>query len=197
MLARFRQESAAIGAPYAFDEWGWLAYAQHHRVPTRLLDWSQSPLVALYFASEEPAGRPALEPDGELFLLHPSALNTAAGDNNGGHPRLLAESEQKLHDYLPSRNNEPSMPRAVIAPLSFDRIRFQTGTFTLEQRPSGRDGDEPLRDSNAIQRILIPGPSKAGIREELEILGFNEVSIYRDLDRIGKRIADTGARRTL
>lgn len=191
MLARFRQEAAAAGLPYAFDEWGWITFAQHHALPTRLLDWSQSPLVALFFASEATADleQSGVEPDGEFFILDPNDLNVEAGDNDGGHPRLLSDKDRKLQDYLPGKDAEnPSKPRAVIAPLLFDRIRFQTGTFTVEQLPTATSDPEPLRKARALGSHVVPGNAKRPLRDQLDALGFNEVSIYRDLDRIAKRI---------
>lgn len=193
MLARFRQEAASAGLQYAFDNWGWMTFAQHHALPTRLLDWSQSPLVAMFFGCEPgpevTANRP--EKDGEFFILHPNELNAEAGDNDGGHPRLLSDNDPRLQDYLPARDAEnPSKPRAVVAPLLFDRIRFQTGTFTVAQISGATSDPEPLRKAKAIQAFKIPGDKKSDLRSELEALGFNQVSIYRDLDRIAKRIRD-------
>lgn len=52
----------------------WLAKAQHYGIPTRLLDWSASPLVAAFFSVEED-----LEADACVWVLRPGALN---GRNN-------------------------------------------------------------------------------------------------------------------
>src|SRR5258705_5140822 len=56
--------------PRPDDYAGWLSLMQHYRLPTRLLDWTESPLFALWFAVWSDAGK-----DGALWALHPYRLN--------------------------------------------------------------------------------------------------------------------------
>ena len=117
-------------------------------------------------------------------------------DDDGGHPHLLSNTDSTLKDYLPGRDGENKRkPRAVVAPLIFDRIRFQTGTFTVTQLPPPTAAQEPLRKARSLQSFTVPGACKTTLREQLGVLGFNDVSIYRDLDRIAKRIKTVYGRR--
>ncbi len=70
--ARFRltAKTRRGEVPSNSDPLGWLFLMQHYRLPTRLLDWSQSPLVALYFALGKPDDRDAV-----LWALSPTQLN--------------------------------------------------------------------------------------------------------------------------
>src|SRR5437764_765572 len=50
MLKRFRQDAGPRLRDRPSDDWEWLFLAQHFGVPTRLLDWTENPLVGLWFA---------------------------------------------------------------------------------------------------------------------------------------------------
>ena len=184
LLARFRQQAAVEGARHYLDNWGWLTFAQHHGVPTRLLDWSENPLVGMFFAvAQSDSGASS---DGALLILDPALLNEGDQKTSDRIP-LLIDSDSEMKPYYPGVTPDGLQTRAVLAPMSFDRIRYQTGMFTISTfKPEGVS----LDSSAALQRYCIPFEAKNEIRNELDCLGINEASVYRDLDRIARRIKE-------
>src|SRR3546814_4279407 len=62
-LNKFKQDASIILNRYPKNEFEWLFLMQHYGVPTRLLDWTESPLTGLYFALERD-----IDKDGALWV---------------------------------------------------------------------------------------------------------------------------------
>lgn len=202
LLIQFQQHAAGKVTQILLDKWGWLTLAQHHTLPTRLLDWSTQPLIPLYFACQDALYRNKNEqdnvPDGSLFIIDPTKLNEIANDELPPHeqrsevyPRLLLASDKTLDPYYPHQDTEQTyrqIPIAVRAPMLFERIVFQSGTFTVHPSPAAAGGNDLNLDTIA-DKLIIPRNNKQDILDELKLLGISEFAIYRDLDRAAKHIS--------
>lgn len=189
-----RRAPAFVSNPPPFDDLRlWLFLMQHHGMPTRLLDWTKSVLVALYFAV-----RDADDKDAELWAMYPDHLNRVSGAHGIPLPRhpalrfLVAEPSHSAPDQL-ARTLElpspPDTPLAVEPPLSFPRVIAQLSTFTIHPPPPrGRAIPDVLADEKHLVRYLIPAACKKELLSGLAAVGINEATLFQDADALAKTI---------
>lgn len=191
LIKRFKQSAAMLidGSPKtSFD---WLFLMQHYGVPTRLLDWSESPLIALYFAVSE---KQHIEKDGALWSLRPSELNKNAGINDSDEVFFIPSFEDdELENYsveILSQNARNKLkPLATIATRNNPRIQAQLGVFTIHHHD--QSPIETIGDSSHTTKYRIPHESKAAIAAQLSLLGFTKFQLFPELASIGELIKDS------
>ena len=181
--------------PDEHDLCRWLSLAQHYGLPTRLLDWTLSPLVAAYFATE-----PNAEDDrypGAIWVLNAKKLNemTTGGD---GFPCFSMDNKEVEELVRPAFDDECASPENVIAVLPTEhdlRLFVQQSAFTLHGNGVSLEEwrAELLRDEGEHRKLmmcafLLP-ESKLEIQSDLERLGIHEASLFPDLANLARHVA--------
>ncbi len=187
------------------NEFDWLFVMQHYGLPTRLLDWSESHLIALYFATVDFSN----DYDAIVWILHPWTLNenqkilnqrTVPVTSNPELFRYLLGNTYKMGDENgfspdPSRTVKAKYPVAIRANRDTPRIIAQKGVFTLHgYDKKGLNKIIPLIEKFSlshikIDKIIINGKSKLKILKQLYLAGINNSVVFPEIEGIAKEIA--------
>ncbi len=184
-------ESMIQRTPIATDSLGWLMLARHYGLPTRLLDWSMSPLVALYFASQdwftkdESGNHKRIESDGVLWCLEAGLMNDQMVNFRGTLPsdsRSVIELTRLAFSSLPPAGAAAELKAISIGTREIDpRILAQQGCFTLHSNGQDLANVEFKNGVQWLRGYTVPANAKPQLRKLLRSLGVIESQLFPDL----------------
>ncbi|MBI2725251.1 MAG: FRG domain-containing protein [Polaromonas sp.] len=185
LMKRFKQSASMLLDRDPKDSFDWLFLMQHYGLPTRLLDWSESPLVALYFAIDDSVKH--ADHDAAVWCLRPSELNKNANIFADEEFFIPSFEDEELKSYsierLGQERRVKQLPVATIATRNNARIQAQLGVFTihhLDDRPI-----EAIGNQNHVIKYTIPAASRTNLLEQLRLLGVSKFSMFPELGSIG------------
>jgi hypothetical protein len=168
MLDEFRRACLPLAEFEPENNWDLLALAQHHGLPTRLLDWSFSALVALWFSIQK---EPAIDKNGKQEHGVVWILCTDMKD---------FRDTTKDDDPLKNKGTKVFRSRVISK-----RISAQAGAFTVHRI---LDNGKIVRlethheFKNKLIKLVIPPSAFHSIRKSLSLLGINHAQIFPDID---------------
>lgn len=173
----------------------WLSIMQHYGVPTRLLDFTESPYVALYFALE--MYMPQFRKDFSVFALDYKDIQSVA-------IKYIKQRDNKFSvtkEYV--QDNQDHIFESIVDRFSYDvvwtaepkllnsRLDRQAGSFLLSGNRNLRIQDildSPMYNNVKMIKYRIPFRFYSSVFALLRKMNINSKSLYGNLDGLARAI---------
>ncbi len=192
--------------------WYWLTLAQHHGLPTRLLDWTYSPYVALHFATNNLS---YFKNDGAVWMTRIPGVHEEL-------PKILADALEHEGSFvftteMLTRFEQPELQASVsmfgigasktiggtktirtlgdfdnlakkeflvfFEPPSIDeRVINQFALFSILSNPKNTIDSYLEKHAEHVRKIVIPAALKAEVRDKLDQANITERVLFPGLD---------------
>ncbi|MGO9620421.1 MAG: FRG domain-containing protein [Desulfobaccales bacterium] len=174
IIEEFRKKSTPFLDKPPKNDWELLAIAQHHGLPTRLLDWTTNPLVALWFVVRKGAGIDRKSEFGIVWIFESKNEDIVNDPSTDLSPFSLS----KTMVYIPSHLSS--------------RIAVQNSIFTVHKYIRLHDWfykfDSNIREKVKLHKIMLSTDFFKEIRITLDVYGINEATMFPGLDGLAKHI---------
>lgn len=204
LVTRFRQRSMPLVDRPLNDEWDMLFFMQHYGIPTRLLDWTESPFIAFYFAVMSgkfsvirPRGNnsPKLKFAHEaiVWVLDPVEWTNHALEQQSYAHGVLTPGDSPLNRYKPLTkfDDMPPHPVALYGAHNSPRIVAQRGVFTIFGQST--DPMEKVYDTNkfpklSLTKLIFSKEALSDMRTCILGHGITESVVFPDLEGLAKEM---------
>ena len=188
-IVRAFRKYAALDAVPRDTTWDWLALGQHHGLPTRMLDWTFSPYVALHFVTTDVAREAR---DGVVWCVDYTRVHEALPEEL----RNVLDREGAdvfTTEMLQAIASEPDELEPLgdfvvfVEPPSFDaRIVNQYALFALSSRVDLSLDEWLAERPELVRRVVVPAELKWEVRDKLDLANVNERVLFPGLDGLSR-----------